>query len=268
MDHVTQFLIQHGYLVLFLWVLGEQVGLPIPAAPLLLAAGALAGAGRMNLALAFVLGVVASLLSDFFWYQIGRHRGSPVLHLLCRISLDPDSCVNRTKDLFSRHGTRSLLIAKFVPGLNTAAPPLAGIVRMHPLSFLLFDGLGASLWVGAFVTPGYLFSEKIEAIATYAEQLGGSVLVLLAGGTVAFAAWKYINRKRFLRQLHLDRIAPEELKEKLDAGEDLTILDVRHPLDLEDQPHRIPGALHVSLEKLDQDHHRIPRDREVILYCN
>ncbi len=268
MDQVTQFLIQHGYVVLFLWVLAEQAGLPVPASPLLLAAGALAGRGHMNLAIAFILGVIASVLSDYLWYQIGRHRGSPVLHLLCRISLDPDSCVNRTKDLFSRHGTRSLLIAKFVPGLNTAAPPLAGIFRMHPLSFLLFDGLGASLWVGAFVAPGYLFSEKIEAIATYAEQLGGSVLVLLAVSMAVFVGWKYTNRRRFLRQLHLDRIAPEELKEKMDAGEDLTILDVRHSLDLEDQPHRIPGAFHVSLEKLDQDHHGIPRDREVILYCN
>ena len=268
MNQVTQFLTEYGYIVLFLWVFAEQVGLPVPAGPILLAAGALAGHGDLNLALAFVLGVIASLLGDFLWYQIGRHRGSPALHLLCRISLNPESCVNRTKDLFVRHGARSLLVAKFVPGLNTVAPPLAGIFRMHVLSFLLFDGLGASLWVGAYVAPGYLFREKIGEIANYAEQLGGSLLAVLVAGMAAFVVWKYINRQRFLRQLFLDRITPEELKRRLDTGEDLTILDVRHSLDLEEQPHRIPGAFHVSLERLDQDHQEIPRDREIILYCN
>jgi membrane protein DedA with SNARE-associated domain len=267
MDQVTQFLIQHGYVVLFLWVLAEQAGLPVPAGPLLLAAGALAGHGHLNLAIAFVLGVIASLLSDFLWYQIGRHRGSPVLQLLCRISLDPDSCVNRTKNLFTRHGAHSLLIAKFVPGLNTAAPPLAGIFRMHPASFLLFDGVGAALWVGAYVGPGYLFRDKIEAIANYAEQLGGSALGVLGAVTVALVGWKYVNRRLFLRRLIQDRITPEELKDKLDAGEDLTILDVRHPLDLREQPHRIPGALHFPLEELDQNHHKVPRNREIVLYC-
>jgi membrane protein DedA with SNARE-associated domain len=128
MDDVTQFLIRHGASVLFAVVLAEQAGLPIPAVPILLAAGALAGAGQMNLGMALALDVVACLLGDLrVLYYLGRHRGRHVLNVLCRISLEPDSCVRRTENFFVRHGTRSLVFAKFIPGLSTVAPALAGL---------------------------------------------------------------------------------------------------------------------------------------------
>lgn len=172
MNEMIQFLIRHGYAVLFLWVLFEQLGLPIPAAPLLIASGALAGVGQLNFALVFVVAVLASLLSDHFWYQIGRYRGSRVLSLLCRISLDPDSCVRKTKEIFARHGARSLLVAKFIPGMTAVAPPLAGIFHMRPLRFLLFDGLGAFFWVWVFTIIGYLFSHQIEHLVTNTSGMG------------------------------------------------------------------------------------------------
>src|SRR5437867_1067963 len=130
MDAVVDVLVQYGYVVVFGWVFAEQIGLPLPAVPVLLAAGAVAGNGRLSVALVLVLAAVASLVSDTIWYWIGRVRGGRVLGWLCRISLEPDSCVRRTQRLFSARGARSLLIAKFVPGFSTAAPPLAGIVRM------------------------------------------------------------------------------------------------------------------------------------------
>jgi membrane protein DedA with SNARE-associated domain len=155
LNEAIAFLIQHGYALLFAWVLVEQIGLPVPAAPLLLAAGALAGSGRMDIALVAGLAIVAALVADMFWYYLGRYRGSRVLKLLCRISLEPGSCVRRTEDVFARHGAQSLLIAKFVPGLNTAATPLAGIFRMPVSRFMLFDGLGAFAWVATFAGLGY-----------------------------------------------------------------------------------------------------------------
>ena len=154
MNEAVQFLIQHGYVLLFAWVWVEQMGLPIPAVPLLLAAGALAGSSKINLALAMSLAVFAVLLADAFWYGFGRLRGGRVLKLLCRISLEPDSCVRRTENVFARHGAHSLLVAKFVPGLNTAAPTLAGIFRMPLPRFILFDCLGAVLWVVTFCATG------------------------------------------------------------------------------------------------------------------
>ena len=151
LEQAADFLIRHGYTVLFGWVLLEQLGLPIPAAPLLIAAGALARAGKMNLTFAVTVAFIAVILADLFWYSLGRYRGGRILKLLCRISLEPDSCVRRTENLFVRHGVRSLLVAKFIPGLNTAAPSLAGVFRMPVGRFLIFDSQGGFLWV---VTAG------------------------------------------------------------------------------------------------------------------
>lgn len=267
MDESIQFLVRHGYSVLFVWVFAEQIGLPLPAIPFLLAAGALAGAGRLNFAITIGVAVLASLVSDIIWYHIGSRRGSRVLQLLCRISLEPDSCVRRTEEVFARHGAPSLLVAKFIPGLSTAAPPLAGIVRMRMPRFLLFDGLGALLWAGAFAGLGYLFIEQLGHVAASALRLGTWLVVVLVGSLAAYILWKYFQRQRFLRQLRIARISPEELKQKLDAGEDVVIVDLRHSLDFQAEPDTIPGALRLPAEELERRHHEIPTDRDVVLYC-
>ena len=267
MNALVNFLIVNGYTVLFGWVLFEQLGLPIPSAPLFLAAGALAHVGHLNLALIFSVTVTASLLSDLFWYQIGRIRGKSVLSLLCRISLDPDTCLRDIKKIFVRHGGRSLLVAKFIPGLNTVAPPLAGIFHMGLPQFLLLDGLGAFFWVGSFAGLGYQFSHQIEYIANHIARLGIWAAVVVLGGLGINVAWKYFNRQRFLRRLAIARITPEEVKQRLDIGEDLLILDVRAPFEFSTDPVIIPGALPFPLEQIQKDHHKIPRDRDIVLCC-
>lgn len=267
MNETIQFLIRNGYTVLFFWVFFEQLGLPIPAAPLLIAAGVLAGIGQLNFVFVFGVAVVASLLSDQFWYQIGRRRGSKVLSLLCRISLDPDSCVRKTKEIFVRHGARSLLVAKFIPGMTAVAPPLAGIFHMRLLRFLLFDGLGAFFWVGIFVEVGCQFSHQIEHLAANTGGMGHWMGLVVPGGLAAYIAWKYIQRQHFLRQLAIARITPEEVKQRLDAGEALLILDMRDALEFEVEPYTIPGAFQLPIDQLDENHHKIPRDRDIILYC-
>jgi membrane protein DedA with SNARE-associated domain len=268
MNEVIQFLLRHGYTVLFIWVLAEQIGAPVPAAPLLLAAGALAGAGSLHFIAAFILAVVACLISDLIWYLIGRYKGGSVLSLLCKISLSPDSCVRRTEDIFYRHGARSLLLAKFIPGLNTVAPPLAGVFRMKLFRFLFYDGSGACLWAGSFLGLGYLLSGQIEQVAAYAMRLGTSLAGLVLVGLAGYILWKYVHRRRFLNRLRIARITPEELKYKLDAGEQILVLDVRHPLEFAAEPQTIPGAAYFPLEELDKAHSKIPRDRDIILYCN
>lgn len=262
-----EFLLKHGSLVLFVWVFAEQLGLPLPAIPLLLAAGALAGAGRLSLAVSLITAVCGALLADVLWYELGRRRGNRVLQWLCRISLEPDSCVRRTEGVFARHGARSLLVAKFLPGLSTVAPPLAGIFGMQPARFLLFDAAGALFWAGSFLGLGYAFSGQLESVAERALSLGGALLVLLAGALAAYIGWKFIARQRFLRELRIARITPEELKEKLEAGEEMVIVDLRHALDFDAAPETIPGALHMDAQELQERNERLPRDREVILYC-
>ena len=267
MRETIDFLVQHGYTVLFAWVLAEQLGLPIPALPLLLAAGALAGAGKLNAGFAIALAVTASILADVLWYELGRRRGGKILGLLCRISLEPESCVRRTEDAFQNHASRSLLLAKFVPGLNTAAPPMAGMTGMGLPRFVLLDALGALLWAGGAVLVGFLFSEKLEDLALYFSRLGNLAVVLLAGLLAAYIIRKYLARQRFQRELWMARINPEELKAKLDAGEAVAIVDLRHPLDFLPYPQVIPGAIRMSPDEIEKRHTEIPRDREIILYC-
>jgi membrane protein DedA with SNARE-associated domain len=264
----TEFLIDHGYSLLFGWVLVEQMGLPIPAIPLLVAAGALAGSGRMDLARAVSLALIAVLLADLFWYFLGRSRGGRILKLLCRISLVPDSCVRRTENLFLRHGAQSLLVAKFVPGLNTAAPSLAGVFRMPVRRFLLFDSLGGLFWVALFTGLGFICTDELEQIAAYSLRWGGWLIIVLGGSLGAYILWKYIQRRRFLRRLRIARISPKEVMDKLAAGDQISIVDLRQPLDVQAFPRMIPGALRIPMEEVEDRHREIPRDRDVVLYCS
>jgi membrane protein DedA with SNARE-associated domain len=267
MHSTLDFLLRHGYVVLLGWVFAEQIGLPVPSLPLLLAAGALAGTHHLNFFFSLFLSVLAAVAADSIWYTLGRIKGIKVLQLLCKISLEPDSCVRRTESVFSTQGARSLLIAKFLPGLSTVAPPLAGIFHMRPQRFLLFDGGGSLLWAGTFLGLGYVFSGQIERIAEHALSLGGWLLVLLIGGLVSYITYKFIARQRFMRQLRIGRISVDELKTKIDAGEPLVIVDLRHALDFEADPETIPGAFRMDAKDLEEKDNRLPRDREVILYC-
>jgi membrane protein DedA with SNARE-associated domain len=266
-EGVTHFLAAYGGPVLFGVVFAEQVGLPLPAVPLLLAAGALAGGGRMSLWAALGLPVLASLLGDTLWYELGRRRGSRVLNLLCRISLEPDSCVRRTENLFVRHGVRSLLLAKFIPGLSIVAPPLAGIFGVRVPRFLLYDGLGALFWAEIFVGVGYLFSSQLERAAAYAARLGSTLVALLAAAVVAYVLCKYAQRRHVLRRLRIARIEAEELRRMLDAGAEIMIVDLRHPLDVQAAPYTIPGALRMAPEEVERRHPEIPRGRDIVLFC-
>jgi membrane protein DedA with SNARE-associated domain len=266
-DEVLGFLIRNGYAVLFAWVWTEQVGLPVPGEPVLLAMGALAGTGRSRLDLAIAVAVAGCLLADLIWYEVGRWRGRQVLSFLCRLSLERDSCVRESQDKFTRYGASSLLVAKFVPGLNTVAQPLAGIIRMPRLRFLVFDVLGATLWVGLYMGLGYVFADQLEAVGAQVARLGQWLIVLLAAALGGYLLIKWVNRRRFIRQLRIARITPEELKGRLDTGEAVTIVDLRHALDYEAEPAVIAGAIHLTPDELEARHGEIPRDRDIVLYC-
>jgi len=267
MHRTLEFLIKHGNVVLLAWVFAEQLGVPVPSLPLLLAAGALAGAGRLSFWGSLALVTIAALSADCIWYLLGKVKGIRILQLLCKISLEPDSCVRRTEGLFAKQGARSLLLAKFVPGLNTVAPPLAGIFHMRVRKFVLYDGLGSLLWGFSVLGVGFVFSEQIETIAEHAERLGSWLAVLILAALAAYILRKWYLRQKFLRDLRIARITPEEVKSKLDAHEDLLIVDLRHALDFEADPETIPGAFRMDAKELEEHGDRLPRDREVVVYC-
>lgn len=239
----------------------------MPVAPLLLTCGALAGQRQMSLWMTVLAAAVASLISDSAWYYVGKRRGLGVLRMLCKISLEPDTCVRVTEAKFAKFGLRTLLFAKFVPGLNTAAAPITAVVGTPYPRFVPFAFTGAVLWAGAFTLAGYFFSNQISRITDDLQRLGSWTLVLLIGGFIAYIGYRYYERVRFLNQVKGGRITPAELKAKLDLGEPMTIIDLRHPLDLLPDPHTIPGALRISPDELQARHAEISRDGEVVLFC-
>ena len=268
MNEFSAFVSQYGEVVLFAIVFVEQIGLPLPAVPVLLSAGALAGAGKMDLTGAIVLSVMACMAGDLIWYELGRRRGRRVLNLLCRISMEPDSCVRRTENFFTRHGVRSLVLAKFIPGLSTLAPALAGLFRINMQRFLLYNGLGAVLWTLAFIIPGYLLSDQIERLAEQAGRLGLWLAFFFGAGIVSYLLYKFVHRQLLLRELRIVRITAEELKRMMDDGHELMVVDLRGAVDHEADPYTIRGALRMTAAELEQRHHEIPRHQDVILFCS
>ncbi len=264
MNEILHFLTQHGTFVLFAVVFAEQIGLPLPAVPFLVAAGALVGMGQMTLGMAVGSAILAALAGDQVWFELGRRRGRPVLNWLCRISLEPTSCVRRTEDFFARHGVRSLVVAKFVPGLSTIAPPLAGIVGLAVPQFLLYNGLGTILWVGSGIGLGYVFSDQLEQTLSLVAQLGPTVGLILLGGVTSYVVYKALQWYQL--EHVVPRLTVQHVREKIAVGEDPLIIDLRPVGDRHDIP-GIPGSLPLSYEEVIAKHHDLPRDRDVILYC-
>jgi len=267
MELPTHVLLTYGYLLLFTWVMIEQFGIPLPATPILLAAGALSVDGPIRFQLAFGTGVVATLIADSTWFLVGRKHGHHVLRILCKLSLEPTTCVRRTQDSFGRRRGVLLAFAKFVPGLAMLAPPVAGQNGMDFASFLFFDGIGASLWVGILLLIGRLFGDALKrdpSLLNWAGRFSGALLIL---GILGFFFGRLYRRRAVLKQLAASRLEPQELKRMLDGGELVCIVDLRHPLELLPDPYMLPGALHFSPDEITQRHNEIPRDRDVVLYC-
>ncbi len=257
----------YGYLVLFAWVLVEQLGVPLPATPVLLAAGALSAQREISFPLALAVGMAATLTADSVWFLIGRRHGHHVLRVLCKLSMEPTTCVRRTQESFSKRRGSILMVAKFIPGLGLLSPPVAGQNGMGFASFLMYDGIGSALWVGVLLTLGRFFGDALKrnpGLLNWVGRFSGALLVLGIAGFFLARIWR---RRVALKELAALRLEPDELKRQLDAGEPVYIVDLRHPLELVPDPFTLPGAVHLSPDALAARHHEIPRDRDVVLYC-
>jgi membrane protein DedA with SNARE-associated domain/rhodanese-related sulfurtransferase len=256
-----------GISFIFLNILMEQLGLPVPAVPTLIVAGALIADGRLSAVAVGLLALCACLIGDTTWYLAGRRFGGRVMKLLCRISLTPDICVSQTQASFERWGPKALIAAKFIPGLSMIAPPLAGATHMQYLRFAVFSLLGSSLWVGAALLAGALLRPQIVALLPRLADVGGAVAVILVLLFAAYIAFKWWERQRFYTALEMARISVDELYAQITGGADPVIVDVRSPTAQTLQSQRIPGALLVPLPEMPRHVGVLPRDREIILYC-
>jgi membrane protein DedA with SNARE-associated domain/rhodanese-related sulfurtransferase len=267
MDSLTAYFSQYGLAAVFGVVLLEQIGMPVPALPVLVLAGAAAIADPLFGVYALLLAVIASSIGDFAWYAAGRRYGHRVLKALCRVSLSPDSCVRQTETTFERRGARTLLIAKFLPGLSTVAPPVAGALGLKPATFLALNAAGAALWAGTGLLVGLLFHGQIDWLFDRIADLGVYAAAILGALLAVYIGRKWLERRRFLKSLAAARISVNELYEMLGRGEKLAILDVRSRTHRELHGRRIPGAIPLDIETLDAVASGISPDHEVVVYC-
>ncbi len=267
-ESLDLFIRTYGYPALFGTMVVEQFVPPLAGEPILLGAGALAGTGRWSLWLAAALALAGTIAGDLAWYEVGRRGGNRVLRQLCRVAIEPDTCVRRGADTFARYGASTLLIAKFVPGLNSIGQPLAGALGMPRARFVLFDAAGAVLWVGLYVGLGYVFHDQLARAALLARRLGWWAVVIGAGAILLYLGVKVTRRQLFLRRLRTARISPEELHARIISGERMLIVDLRHDMDVQAEPRMIQGAVHLAPAVLEHGVVAIPRDQEIVLYCS
>jgi len=266
MNYLIMMIQQYGVGFVFLNVLALQAGLPVPAYPALLVAGAYAAMGGRPLWQLVAVGIAAALVADTGWYLAGRKFGIRVLRILCRLSLSPDSCVRQTESIFERFGPTSMLFAKFVPGFASVATALAGAMHLRYVVFVFFDAIGAGLWVGVGVGLGYVFRDAINDVMSTLSSLGQYGLMLIIAGFVAWIAVKWWRRHMFIKQLRMDRVSVDELRTLIDEDKVTAIVDVRSPL-MQATTGRIPGARTIDMQKIAESFEGVPADGEVIVYC-
>lgn len=264
LDNITY---EGGYAVFFFWILANRAGVPLPATPALIGAGVFAGGGEMKMALILLLAVGATLISDTLWFWLGRHYGHRILNLICRFSPEPDACVHKAERFMLRHGVRSLLISKFVPGMNRTTLPLTGTAHTRLGRFLLWDAAGALLWAGAYVGLGYAFSDEIQDAADRILRIGGYAAIgAFVALFLAYMVAKIMRRRHALSEV-IERISAGELRRKLDDGEKLVILDLRDEAEYGPDARIIPGALRVDPAEVDDLYGEWSRDEEIVVYC-
>ena len=251
MHFTVHFFLLYGYWILFGWVLTEQLGVPLPSSPILLTAGTLTATHHMGIGRIVLAAMAGCAIADFIWFRLGGRYGSAVTRWVCKFSLEAASCVRKTEDMLMRHGPVALLFAKFVPGLNTMAAPLAGQSKMKYRTFFAYDTAGSFLWVTSFVLVGRFFGDAIRRNEAIVHWLGRSAFALVVLVVIGIIIARVIRQQKFLRKIRTLRIEPTELKAMMDRGDNPFIIDLRHPLDILPDPQGIAGRGAASPERTD-----------------
>ena len=264
MDDFAVLVSRYGLAAIFLFTFLENVGLPIPAIPVLMLAGAYASTRHATLLMVLVAAVAGALLADGIWYFVGRWRGKRVLDHLCRVSFNPDACLERAVDGFHRRKSATILFANFLPGVNTIMPPLAGVAAMPFFLFLLLDFAGSLLWAGAAVALGFVFGERVAETARGVQGMMGQ---LLMAGIAVTIAWRAGYRFWLVKRYGGNRVDPDEVHRRMRDGEDLLVIDLRRDDDFDASDRMIAGAARLRPASFHRHAMHLPRDRDLVFYC-
>ncbi|MRW91347.1 sulfurtransferase [Duganella sp. FT80W] len=267
MANLILLLQEYGVLIVFGVVLIEQLGLPIPAFPILIVAGAMSVDGDTHWPVVLAVAIVACLISDYFWFRAGRYYGKRILKLLCKISLSPDYCVSQTEDNFNRWGPKALIVAKFIPGFNTIAPPLAGAMGTSNSTFLGFSVLGGLVWSGTGIAIGAFFHTSVDQVLDILSTMGTTALIVLGVLLLLFVSFKYVERKRFHQSVDIERISIDDLKQLLEQGTEPVLVDARSVTAQMLDP-AVPGALLFNGGDPTADIIALDKGRHIIVYCS
>ena len=259
---------EYGLAFVFANVLVEQMGAPIPAVPTLVVSGALAAQGELSAWAVFAIAILACTIGDGLWYAAGRRHGVRILGTLCKVSLSPDSCVRRTENQFARWGLLGLVLGKFIPGVSALAPPLAGAMKVGWGRFLAFNTLGAALWSGTAMVGGMIFHRQIAVALDRFDELGARALEIVAVLVAAYVAFRWSERRRFLRTMSARRIEAAELRRLMDEGQRPLVVDVRSATERDLDARFIPGALAIDLPDVESRGAELQKEREIVFYCS
>ena len=268
MQELLDVLSRHGLLVVFLLTLASRIGVPVPAAPLLVVAGSLAANGRMSLAGIVLVSIAANVLADWTWYAAGRHYGSRIMRLVCRVSQSPDSCVRQSENLIVRWGGSSLVAAKFIPGVSVVAPPMTGAMRMPFWRFVIYDAFASLVWTALYVVLGMLFADQIQSVLNAMASASWVAAAIVGVLLVLFIAQRVWRRRRMRYALRMERITPFALVQRLQDGWEPLILDVRSRELANLDPQGLPGARRVDIADLRRQLAKEDRTRDIVVYCN
>ena len=269
MEDLLPLISRHGYALLAAVCFAEAVGLPLPAALAVLTAGAVAAYGKLHLSAVLATAFVSLLLGDMILYFLGRASGWALLGFLCRLSANPETCILRSAEYFYRRGKLTLLFAKFIPGINTMSPPLAGSMKMRTRQFLFFDAIGAAFYIGAYGLAGYIFSDALRAITRGLRSAGFAAEMIFGFGLAAYITYRvWIYHKYRLLDI-VPRIEAEALAKRLasSAAKNMLIADVRSHGYYDQDSERIAGSIRIEPNKLMEEIKNLPRDQEIYLYC-
>ena len=258
----------HGVLAIFLLLFAKRMGIPVPALPFLLLAGARGASDGVFALSALVAGSLASVLADAIWFVAGRRYGRSVLALMCRISVSPGSCIRKSELAFARRGAMTVLLAKFIPGVAGLAPPLAGALGMRSASFTALNGAGTVLWVGSGMAAGLVFHRQLTQAVRTLQDMGAAAVPWLLLALAAYFGWLALRRQLINRAAaKAPRLHPHELADKLARGEQVMLVDVRGAG--ADTGPRIPGALHAFLDSAMFDGLPVlPEGMDLVTYCD
>lgn len=269
MNHLLNSISQHGYLLIFLVALGEALGLPVPAALAIIAAGAAVAAHVLSGPLVFAAAISAILIGDTLLFFSGRYTGWALLAALCRLSLNPETCILRSAESFYKRGRTTLVFAKFIPGINTMAPPLAGSMKMRPWQFLQFDFMGACLYTSAYVGLGYLARDFVARLTERIQSATHVLTEVVLLAVVVFVIYRIVQYRRYKATDVVPRIAVAELANRLASSEngDVIVADVRSHGYYDRGASRIAGSIRLEPNRLSEELNALPRDKDIYIYC-